>query len=391
MLTKLIPSNKKELLTIHDIASTLISKEIYKRFSVETCINFIANTFANCEFKTFQNGEEVKKNNYYLFNVQPNMNDNAYEFKSKIIHRLYHKNECLVVQVKDQLFIADSFVKDSFVLKDSIFSQVMVDDFMFRGKFKASDVYYFKLHHQDVMRLIDGFYKDYGTVLESAKTIYKRSNAKRFSLSGDFFKAQTTAKNKAIQDMLNEQYHDFLNPDVSGSIIQVPNDFKLEDFSGGGKAGLAQQNSRDIRSLVDDIFDYVASAFHVPRAVVKGDSAEISEQIDNLIMFCMNPLAGHIQDAINSKLYTQQQFANGSRLEIDTSHIKTLSINDLANASDKLFGIGFSHNDIRDFAGKDRLNEDWADEHHVTKNYASVTDRQQDSNLEGGETTETDT
>jgi hypothetical protein len=64
----------------------------------------------------------------------------------------------------------------------------------------------------------------------------------------------------------------------------------MEDMSGSGKNGQPAQNSRDIRAFVDDIFDFTATAFHIPRGLLKGDLADVEKQTDNFLMFRINPL-----------------------------------------------------------------------------------------------------
>ena len=63
------------------------------------CVNLIANAIANCEFKTFERGQPVKSDYYYLLNVEPNVNENSTAFWKKVIYKLYAKNEALVVPI----------------------------------------------------------------------------------------------------------------------------------------------------------------------------------------------------------------------------------------------------------------------------------------------------
>src|SRR5690554_4504213 len=58
-----------------------ITAEIYyKELAINTAINLIANTISNAEFLTYEKGKEVKRDNYYLFNVEPNQNKTANKF-----------------------------------------------------------------------------------------------------------------------------------------------------------------------------------------------------------------------------------------------------------------------------------------------------------------------
>jgi HK97 family phage portal protein len=377
------PFYKDNGTSLETIFVTLIATEVYKRIAIDSCINLIANALVRCEFKTIDKGKSIKGDNYYLLNIAPNNNENATEFKKKIVSKLYRENECLIVMANKQLFIADSFNVQEYVMKDSVYSNVMVDDFQFTGNFNESDVIYLKLNDKDIMQVINSFYKDYGSILASAKDIYKRSNAKRFVLSGEFLRAQNNELQTKINSMMTEQFKPWLEADNAGAIFQLQKGYELDDMSGNGKNGASKQDSRDIRSLVDDIFDIVATAFHVPRGLVKGDVVDVSSQTNNFLMFCINPLVELISAEFNKKMYGKTDYLKGSYLKIDTTKIKVTDLNDMATALDKLFAIGaLSINDLIEMIGGERINEDWADKRFVTKNYM---DASQLDNLKGGD------
>lgn len=138
--------------------------------------------------------------------------------------------------------------------------------------------------------------------------------------------------------------------------------------------------SRDVSDLINDIFNYVAIAFHVPIGILKGDVADIEKQMDSFLAFCINPIAELIQDEFNRKMYTQKEYIERTYLKIDTTKIKVVDITKLATALDKLFAIGgLSINDILIILGREPIGEEWANKRFVTKNY------QETDSLEGGE------
>ena len=65
----------------------------YKKFAIDSVISLIANALVMSEFQTLENGKEVKKNNYYLLNVEPNKNQNATEFWHEVVSKLIYDNE----------------------------------------------------------------------------------------------------------------------------------------------------------------------------------------------------------------------------------------------------------------------------------------------------------
>lgn len=371
---------KKEF-TLQEYFFDLGKDYFYKKIAVETCINIIANTLTKCEIQTFEKGIEKRSENYYLLNVQPNQNENAYEFMHKLVSRLVYENECLVIMQGDYLYVADDFEKVEFTFKENIYKDVQVGNLTLKKTFDESDVLYFKLNDKNITHLIDGMYESLGKLLVSSMDYYKRKNNKRILIKGDFLRPQDIEMQEAINEMFEDQLKNWFDADKAGSAFQLQDGYELEDMSDGINTGAGNNNtSRDIAELISDIFNYVAMAFHVPRGILKGDIADVEKQIDGFLMFRINPLAELIKDEFNRKMYTKTEYLDRTYLKVDTTKIKIVDITQLATSADKLFAIGgLTINDVLEMLGKEPINDDWANERYVTKNY------QKASSLKGGE------
>jgi HK97 family phage portal protein len=350
------------------------TKVFYKKLAVEACIDLIANAITLCEFKTFEKGKETRSNNYYLLNVQPNQNQNASEFIHSLVNHLVMNNECLVIMQNEQLYIADSFTRVEYALKENYYEQVTVGDLTFDKTFNESDVFYFKLNDRDIMQAINDLYNDYGKLLASATDFYKRKNNKRLLIKGDFLRPQDEATQKAIDEMFEGQLANWFNADKSGAAFQLQDGYVFEDMSDSKNSGAgSNQTSRDIKELVNDVFHFISMAFHVPLGLLKGDIADIEKQIDAFLMFCIKPIAKLIADEFNRKMYSKEEYLKRTYLKMDTSQIKVIDFTNFATAADKLFAIGgLSINDILEMLGKEPLEEEWAKKRHVTKNYQAA-------------------
>jgi len=361
----------------------LLADHYFRKLAVESCIDLIAKTITRCEFQTFQDGREYRGENYYLLNVAPNQNQNSSEFIHAMVNRLYMNNECLVVMQDNRLYIADSFTKVEYAMKDNRYDDVSVGNFTFIKSFFESEVIHLTLNDENIMKTINGLYSSYGKLITSAMNIYKRSNAKRVVLKGDFLRPQTKEEQELIDDMFDNQLKSWFEADAAGAVFQLQKGFEMDDMSGSGKTGQSSQNSRDIRALADDIFDFVAMAFHIPRGLLKGDLAEIEKQTDNFLMFCINPLAELIADEFNKKMYTKQQYLSRTYLKLDTTRMKVLDVVSLATAFDKLFAIGVNTiNDNLRLLGRETIDDDYANQRYVTKNYQTI---ETVNNEKGGE------
>ena len=96
-------------LKLNAVVGDLITEVYFKQLAIQSCINLIANTVARGEFLTYEKGKEVRKDNYYLLNVEPNQNKSASKFWRDVVSKLVYENECLVIQYNNKFYVADSF------------------------------------------------------------------------------------------------------------------------------------------------------------------------------------------------------------------------------------------------------------------------------------------
>ncbi|MED2777453.1 phage portal protein [Bacillus thuringiensis] len=373
----------KKVLTLESCLYELGMDYFYKKLAVESCIDLIANALTRCEFQTFEKGKEIRGENYYLLNVQPNQNQNASEFIHSLVNHLMMDNECLVIMQNEQLYVADDFHVVSFALKENFYENVTVGDFTFEKTFRESEVVHIRLNDRSIMKVIDGMYESFGKLLISSMDYYKRKNNMRLLIKGEFLRPQHDITQEDIDAMFEGQLKNWFNADKAGSAFQLQDGYTFEDMS-DSKSGVANNStSRDISELINDILHYVAIAFHVPVGILKGDVADVEKQMDSFLAFCVHPIAERIQDEFNRKMYTKQEYLKRTYLKVDTTKIKVVDMTKLATAMDKLFAIGgLSINDVLLELGKEPIEEEWANKRHVTKNY-----READS-VEGGEKNE---
>jgi len=348
-----------------------------KRLAVESCINLIANTLVRCPIRTFENGKEIISRNHYLFNVEPNQNQNASQFFHEFVSKLVYENECLVIMQNEQLYIADDFDRKEYAFFENTYSKIVVNGYQLNKSFQESEVLYFKLNNNKIRNVIDDLYETYGKLIASAMNYYKRSNALRVKLKLEGVFSQNTEEQEQREEMFNAQLKKFLEAE-NAAALPLQDGITLEELTNLSNSG---RTSRDIRALIDDVFDIVSMGFLIPKGLIKGDLADVEGQTDNFVMFCIAPIAELIQDEGNRKVYKKDGYLKRNYMKVDTSMIKYVDIVKLATAIDKLFSSGTrSVNENRMMIGEEPIDADWANEHHITKNYQSVKDY-----LKGGE------
>lgn len=88
----------------------------------------------------------------------------------------------------------------------------------------------------------------------------------------------------------------------------------------------------------------------------------------------MDPLADQLSEEITRKLYGFDGWKSGSMLRVDTSAINHFDLFANAPNVEKLIGSGYSYNDVQRAAGMPQIDEPWANEHFLTKNFAKAQD-----------------
>ena len=357
---------------------TLEASIFYKEFAIQTCISLISNALCMSEFDTYRSGKKVKENSYYAFNIEPNINQNASEFWGQAITNLIYTNECLIVQLQGGFYVADYFTHNEKVFYPDTYTNVVVRGYPLTDTFQEQDVFYLKLNDGNIKALLDSLYKDYSNVLGVAMDAYSRLNAEKGILHIPGMIPTNGPIRDAFNNLINNDFREFFKSNTA--VLPLQNGYKYDPLN---KLSATKQSntSRDLKAIIDDIFEFASTALHIPKGILKGDVVDSESQTNNFLMIGVNPIAKIIKNEINRKYYRKENVLAGTFLKIDTSKIANVNLTTLSNAADILFRTGVNTiNDNLELLGREPINEEWANEHYVTKNYQSIVD------LKGGET-----
>lgn len=360
----------------------LLVGDIYIReMAFISAANLIAKAVSKCEFKTFLKNKEVKDKEYYLWNVEPNVNQNSSEFIQKWIYTLYRKTECLVIEQNGQLLVADSFIKTPYALYEDIFTQVTVKDFTFAKSFSQSEVLYFKLCDKNIQDVVNGLYESYSKLIAYSMKAYQKSRGTKGVFEYNSVPVAGSDDRKAFDSLINEKIGKWLNGDAVA--LPLGNGQKWHELT---QKTYSNESTRDIRALIDDVSDFQAKAAGIHPALLRGDVQNVSEAVDYTLTFCIDPLIDMLAEEINRKRNGYKGFAAGTYLKIDSKQIKHVDLLSVSTSIDKIIGSGsFCINDIRKACGEEVINEPWAWAHFMTKNYVAL-DEAVNQLMGGGET-----
>lgn len=383
----------KQAITITDSDTELVEKMcselgltgrlnglMIDRFAINVAINLIAGLVSKCEFKTYNAGRPFVGKEHYLWNIEPNANQNSTQFLQEVIYRLCRYNECLIFDYQGQLIIAESFQKSEFALKETVFSNVSRAGFTFNKNFLMSEILYLKLNNDDVAKLFRNLYSGYDQLIAEAIAKYKKSGGEKIILEISALAAGAPDYEEKLKELMTEYFKSYFAS--KNVVLPLHEGFKAVPQTSENSKKTANEIS-DIKTLTAEAFDRVGQALKIPPAILKGDIADISQLTDNLLTFCIDPLCDLITEETTRKRYGQVEYLKGNFMRIDTTCIKHIDIFGIAEKIDKLISSGmYCIDDLREKLGDYVLNTEYSQKHWITKNYQDINSLDY---VEGGE------
>ena len=358
---------QNEAIFIGELATEIFFKEL----ALQAGVNLIANTISKAEFLTFEKGEQVRRENYYLLNVEPNQNKSASKFWRDVVAKLVYENECLVIQHNMKFYVVDSFSIDEYAFLENRYKDIVIGDLQMNRTLSESEVLHFELHDQRTKVVIDGLYSSYAKLITASQSNYKRNNSMRGTLDVPTNYPQTEKAEDDLKELLSRRFKDFFSAEGS-AIVPLTNGLKFNELASniGVKSGA---DGREIKNFIDDVFDFVAIALQIPPQLLKGNLADTDKAVNNFLTFCINPWAKLIDTEINRKLYGKRSYLERTYCKLDTTKIKAVDIKDVANALDVLTRIGaYCVDDSLVALGMEPLNTEWSKARWMTKNYEPI-------------------
>lgn len=370
---------KMDTSEISPITQKLLDQLAFKELALYIGISYIANTLSKCEFKTYENGEEVQNRLYYMLNISPNPNENSSQFINKFVENYFYKGHSLIVPYNDLLYCADEFdIDESNPLKENIFYNATFGCQQLKKRFKASDVFYFKLDNQSAKGLVDALYMQYGEVISQALSAYKRTNGTKYKMILDNYKAGDAQFNKIFNEVLKEQLKTFIEND--NAIYPQFKGIDLQEFSSKNA-----KDASDIISMRKEIFEVTAQALKIPLPMMLGNITNMNEIVKVYLSICIDPLADMIGEELTRKYYSYNEWKAGNHITVDTSCINHVDILEVADKIYNAIGSGVANiDDMRKRLGWKTLDTEFSKQFFMSMNFMPA-ENMLKSTVEGGE------
>lgn len=351
----------------------------YKNLIKEASIDLIAKTVSRANFQTFSKGKEIKKDNHYIFNVEPNKNTSSALFWRNTVRKLLGEGEALIIIESNQLYLVDEFTRKENVFVENVYSEMKIGDYQLNDIKKEGKVLYLKNDNERLRLAIDGIYKDYTSLIASSKKGYLNSKSRKGTMDIGTAYSKTIPEGKKLKDHLQELLKDFMDPEKDAVFPQT-NGLKYEEID-KAKGSKSNDSGRETKNFIDDVFDFIGIAYGIPPSLLKGDTVDTKDAVNNFLTFCINPIAKLITDEINRKMYGKEAYLENTYAKMDTSNIKAVDIKDIANSLELLTRTGSNTIDDNLRAlGREPIGGEVGPLRFITKNLSSV-----DEILKGGE------
>ncbi|CAL27408.1 phage portal protein [Staphylococcus carnosus] len=378
----------------HEEASWMYDLELFqdtsekaylKQAALNTCIEFLARTLSQSEFRFLDaDNKSLKDQSWYKLNVRPNTDLSSTDFWQKVIYKLIYDNEVLIVvtDTKD-LVVADNYNRKKYALYPDIFEDVTVSDYEFERSFNMDEVIYLTYNNDKLNKFTEGLFADYGEIFGRMISAQMRNYQIRGIMNVDSSAVNGEKNTEKMQNYVDKVVNSFSNNGVA--VAPLTKGFDYQDVSSASKSNNAPFD--ELGKLFRSLIDIVAKAIGIPPSLIHGEMADLDNAMKSYIKFCIKPLIKKIEDELNAKLLKQNEVIKGKRIKV--IGIDKKDPLEMAESIDKLVSSStFTPNQVLVMLGEEPSDDPQMDQYFVTKNYTTTREETADSTPEGGETDE---
>lgn len=332
------------------------------------CVNKIAAAMGRCEVKVFQANEEVKNDEYYLWNIEPNKNQNSTNFWHRLVAKCYKDGAALIVDEPygEGVTIADNWEEDT-GRPVKVYRKIRIGNRTI-ARLDERDVLYIRPNDKYMEPIISALNQSFMQLMAAAMQNYLFDSGQHWKVHISGMANAKTEWLEEFQKMIQTQIKPFMS---SGSAILPEFDgYDFQQISGGGKTSA---NSTEVQNTFENIFNTTARGFMIPAVLVNGKVEGTQDANTRFLSDVIDPLAEQMEEEINRKRYGRENWKAGNFVKVDTSSIVHFDMFSNASNVEKLIGSGaWSVNEVRKAAGYAPLPFAWANRHYLTLNISTM-------------------
>ncbi len=373
MFDFLFINRDKEMQSLAEVIAVDLGKLNLSKLAIEKAISMIAKAIAKSDI-LIQTGSSQKRNIEYRLNVQPNDHECGTVFWTKVIKSLLTAQEALIIPMNNKYYRAASWQVTDSVLSERTYSNVMLNcagaNYGLYRTFQTSDVIHLRYDNSKIRLYLKSVVDQYDRTLDAVNAMIRLSNQPKYKLKidGNLSLREKNADGTdrvLTKDEYTAKIKRILESDEL-SILPEPNGIALESLT-------VQTNAKaeELAKIALTINNEVANAFDIPEAVFNGNITEKSDATNEFITYACSPVAEVVNDTLTAYIVGEKDYSGKcERVLVWLARFKHVDVVDSAVNLDKLRGIGFSYDELREMVGYPLLNTDFSQARALTKNYA---------------------
>ncbi|WNN67394.1 phage portal protein [Lactococcus lactis] len=352
-----------------------------KNASLESCVSYLARLISKGKF-VFKKESSITDSEFnYALNVKPNPNQTASEFKVAMVKKLLN-GELLVIRDNNKFYIADNFVTN-YSLDGNTFSGVTINfsssnvanapnsgpyaqKYFDRVFTQGVDCFHLENDNIGIKKYVDSLWGDYGKLFGILIANQLRVGQLRAKISIPVTSKLDDDERKKLQQHYATTLRDKM---LNDPVVFIPADDKSKsayDEISSQKSATLQNQITDFGALKKIFIGEVAGLLGIPPALVLGETANNSENLDLAIESAAIPIGNKLAEGFASLLIKQSGFQVGNTIQM--TGFKTINILDRADAIDKVGSSGVVKiNEVREASNLPPIPD--GDRFIMTKNY----------------------
>lgn len=363
----------KEIQSLAEIIAVDMEKLNLSKLAIEKAIMMIAKAIAKSDILIQTESKEKNKQEYRL-NIQPNDHECGTVFWTEVVKKLLTIQEALIIPLGGKYYLASAWQVSNNVLTERNYSDITLTcagyNYSIYKKFRSSEVIHLKYDNARIRLYLQNVVGQYDRTLDAVNAMMRMSSMPRFKLklgtsALSFREKQADGTDKIMtKDQYVKKIKNLLESDelvvltesdnVSVNQLQVNTAVKAEELA---KTALQINNE-------------VANAFDIPEAVFNGNITEKSDATNEFITYAVGPVAEVINDTLTAYIVGEADYcAKDEKVMVWLARFKHVDVVDSAVNLDKLRGIGFNYDEIREMVGYPLLNTEFSQARALTKNY----------------------
>lgn len=373
MFNFFIQNRNKEMQSLVEIIAVDMAKLNLSRLAIEKAMLMIAKAIAKSDI-LIQTESKDKRRQEYRLNIQPNDHECGTAFWTEVVKQLLTEQEVLIIPLGGKYYRASAWESTTNVLTERTYSHITLTcggyDYALLKSFRTSEVIQLKYDNAKIKLYLQNVVSQYDKTLDSVNAMMRMSAQPRYKLklgtsALSFREKQADGTDKVMtKDQYVAKIKNLLEADelsvltetdnVSVDQMQINTSVKAEELS-----KMAQQINNE-----------VANAFDIPEAVFNGNITEKSDATNEFITYAVSPVAEVINDTLTAYIVGENDYCTkNEKVMVWLARFKHVDVVDSATNLDKLRGIGFNYDELREMVGYTVLNTEFSQARALTKNY----------------------